>query len=329
MEEKIIEETTTEEVIAEEVIVEEPIADDTTEPVLKKKGFFSTKKGIAVIIAAAVILAVLIGIGLSFILPKSINGTWELVENPEVAQATSDEMPESDRVYYTFDKPNRYGKGQWHICYQGGVEHYSYEFVEEDSIEKINLGSENLEYKITGSKLLGNAKLTLIFPELFDEATGQTYEAQEYVLNQAKAPNYEKASYKKYEVDNKLTGEWATNERTLSYYFYTFTYTETVNINDKGIMTVHYVSEDLALDRYMYYAYTATGTELTFSLVTDKDTKYTVAYEFDEAGNLRFLNDTTSNSIFADAMFGDVTYYRPENLPAPTQATEDELYFSE
>ncbi len=309
--------------------MEDKFIEETTENTAEEKGFFHSKKGLAVIIAIAVVLALLIAVGLSFILPKSVAGAWELVENPEVAQATSDEIPESDRVYYVFDKPNRYGKGQWNICYQGGVEYYDYEFTEEDSIEKINLGSLNLEYKITGSKLLGNAKLTLVYPETTDESTGQTLDAQEYILVQAKAPDYEKASYKNYEVDEKLTGEWATNERTLSYYYYTFSYLETVSIGDKGVMTIHYESEDLGLDRYMYYAYTASGSELTFSLVTDKDTQYTVSYEFDENGNLRFLDDTTQSSIFADAIFGGATYYTPENLPAPTQATIDELYFSE
>ncbi len=319
MEEKIIEGT----------VVEENIIEETTENRGEAKGFFRSKKGLAVIIAIAVVLVLLIAVGLSFVLPKSIAGEWELTVNPEVAQATSDEIPESDRIYYVFEKPNRYGKGRWHIYYQGGVEHYDYELVEEDSVEKINLGSENLDYKITGSKLLGNLKLTLVYPEVTDESTGQTYEAQEYILEHTKAPDYEKASYKNYEVDPKLTGEWATNERTLSYYFYTFSYVESVSIGDNGVMKIHYESEDLALDRYMYYAYTASGSELTFSLVTDKDTKYTVSYEFDESGNLRFLNDTTTNSIFADAIFGDVTYYTPDNLPAPTQATIDELYFSE
>ena len=110
-------------------------------------------------------------------------------------------------------------------------------------------------------------------------------------------------------------GEWATNERTLSYYVYELSYKETVEFKDNGIMTIHYESADLALDRVLYYAYTTEDDALTFSLVTDKDTEYTVLYSFDDNGNLRFINDDTSASIFADSFFSDVTYYPSDKLP--------------
>jgi hypothetical protein len=67
----------------------------------------------------------------------------------------------------------------------------------------------------------------------------------------------------------------------------------------------------------MYYAYTTEDNTLTFSLVTDKETTFTVRYEIDEDGNLRFTEDHTSSLIFADAVFGDATYYTPDRLPEP------------
>lgn len=281
-----------------------------------------------IIIAAVLVLAAAAVVGGSFLVPKSVEGAWELTVNPEVLASTADEAEEADKVYYVFEKPDKYGKGNWKTCYASGVEHYKYELSEEGSVEKINLGSVDLEYSITGSKLLGNAKITLIYPEYTDESTGVKYEAEEYVLEQAKDPDYEHSSYNDFKVDEKLLGEWANNERTLSYYYYSLTYTETVSIEDNGVMTIRYESSDLGLDRYMYYAYTADGSKLTFSPVTDKDTRYTIAYEFDD-DNLEFLDDNTSASIFADAFFGGFTFYRPENLPEPSLASEDEMYLLE
>lgn len=62
------------------------------------------------------------------------------------------------------------------------------------------------------------------------------------------------------------------------------------------------------LDRYMYYAYTAKNGRLEFSLVTDKETKYTVSYKTEDGKSLKFTNDKTTSSIFADEVFSDVTY---------------------
>ncbi len=272
-------------------------------------------KFLVLLILSVVLLAAGI-IGISFILPKNIYGTWELVVNPEVAVSTADEIPEENKAYYVFDKPDRYGRGEYYTCYQSGVEHYKYELMEEDNVKKINLGANDMEYKITGSKLLKCAKLTIIFPEYTDESTGAFYEAEEYVFEQAKNPRYEKQAFKDYETDSALTGKkWTSNERTLEYYYYAIPYTETVEFSEDGVMVIRYESEDLALDRYMYYAYTAKDNELTFGLVTDKETKYTVSYEFDENGNLKFIEDNTSGSVFADAFFSTVTYYTPDNLP--------------
>lgn len=293
------------------------------------KSIVNDKKKLTISIVVMVLIIALLVIGVSFVAPKSFTGTWELTVNPEITQeATDDQIEDSDRVYYIFEKPDRYGKGEWSIFYAGSVEHYSYELMQEGSVNKINLGSADLEYKITGSKLLGNAKITLTYPEYTDESTGQTVEESVYIFEQARKPRYNKESYSDYETDDALIGEWVSNERTLEYYFYSLSYVQTVQFNKNGVMVIRYQSEDLGLDRYIYYAYTAKDGELTFSLVTDKETKYTVGYEFDKDSNLKFVDDTTTESLFADAFFGDFTFYTPENLPQPSQATADELLYT-
>ena len=307
------------------------MSDKTTEEIREEtKVVPKSKKLLIILIVLGVILIVAGAVGASYLLPKGITGTWELVINPEVAVSTADEIPEADKAYYVFDKPDRYGRGEYHTCYQGGVEYYKYELMEENKVKKINLGSEDMEYRVTGSKLLGDAKLTIIFPEYTDETTGVSYEAQEYVFEYAKNPDYVNQSYKDYVIDNGIVGEkYTSNERSLTYYYYNIPYTQTLEFTKNGVMIIHYESADLGLDRYMYYAYTAKDSELTFSLVTDKDTKYTVAYEVDESGNLKFSNDITSSSIFADAFFGDFVFYTQDNLPKVTEASSDEQYLTE
>lgn len=307
------------------------MSDKTTEEIREEtKVVPKSKKLLIILIVLGVILIVAGAVGASYLLPKGITGTWELVINPEVAVSTADEIPEADKAYYVFDKPDRYGRGEYHTCYQGGVEYYKYELMEENKVKKINLGSEDMEYRVTGSKLLGDAKLTIIFPEYTDETTGVSYEAQEYVFEYAKNPDYVNQSYKDYVIDNGIVGEkYTSNERSLTYYYYNIPYTQTLEFTKSGVMIIHYESADLGLDRYMYYAYTAKDSELTFSLVTDKDTKYTVSYEVDESGNLKFSNDITSSSIFADAFFGDFVFYTQDNLPKVTEASSDEQYLTE
>lgn len=296
----------------------------------KKKGILSNKLLLLPVIFLSVVFVAAVVIGVSFIAPKNIKGAWELVVNPELPAATADEISDSDKAYYVFDKPDSYGRGEYHTCYQGGVEYYKYELLKEDSVNKINLGAENMEYRITGSKLLGNAKLTIIFPGYDNESTGETFEAQEYVFEQAKDPKYEKQCYKDFSTDSALTGEkWTGNERTLAYYYYEIPYTQTVEFTDNGIMKIRYESKDLALDRYMYYAYTAKDNELVFSLVTDKDTKYTLSYNFDENGNLKFADDKTASSIFADEFFGEFTYFTQDNLPQPTTSADTDPALTE
>ncbi|MBE6738541.1 MAG: hypothetical protein E7566_07835 [Ruminococcaceae bacterium] len=295
----------------------------------KEKEVFQNKKKKIVLIVAIVLSAVLL-VTASFLivsmlkksadnaeLPNDISGAWELVENPELT-ASSDDEAEKENAYYVFDAPDKYGRGSYYTCYQGGVEYFEYELLEEESVEKINLGTENLEYKITGSKSKGDATLTVIYPEHTDEMTGLKQEAMEYVFAQAETPDYEKQSFEDFTLDNSLIGTWVNNERTLSYYQYTYTYEQCVEYKDNGIMIIRYKSDDLLLDRYMYYAYTVEDSEFTFSSVTDKETKYSVSYGLDESGNLYFIDDTTSGSIFADAFFGNFTFYASDNIPEVT-----------
>ena len=287
----------------------------------------SNKKKRIIMIAAIAAVLVVAGVALyAFLAPKTIEGDWELVVNPEITKATPDEAEDGDKVYYSFSKPGEYGDGTYKTIYDSGIEEGAYKLSEKDGKKFINMGTEDLEYSITGSKLFGSAKLTITYPQQTDDETGQSTPAQDYVFAQAKAPDYEKESYASYKTDDQLIGEWMTNERTLSYYVYELSYTETVKFNDKGIMTIHYESSDLALDRVLYYAYTADNDTLTFSLVTDKDTQYTVGYGFDKDGNLKFTEDTTDSSIFADAFFSDVTYYIPDKLP---EISKDEMSVAE
>ena len=267
------------------------------------------KKRIVISVIIAVVLITAGTFAYSFLAPKSIVGDWELIVNPEVTKATPDEIENSDRAYYTFGEADENGDGVYKTYYDGGVEEGKYKLSEKDGKNFINLGTEDMEYRINGSKLFGGIRLTVTYPEYTDEQTGQKFPADEYVFAQAKAPEYENESYDSFKTDKSLLAEWVTKERYVSYYDYKLSYTETVKFYDNGIMTIHYESADLALDRYLYYAYTVKNGALTFSLVTDKDTQYTVLYGFDEDGNLNFIEEDAPTSIFADAIFSDVTYY--------------------
>ena len=248
----------------------------------------------AVLIAAGVILFLLLS-------PKTVEGAWELTVNPEIAQATPDEAT-SQKACYVFEKSGQYGDGTYKTYYDGGVEKGDYKLSEKDGKKLINLGTGDLPYVIDGGKL------TITYPAQTDEATGQTTPAQDYIFTRTDAPDYENEHFSTFETDKKLLKSWTTSARTLAYFANELSYTETVKFSDNGVMTIHYESADLALNREMYYAYTAENGKLTFSLVTDKENKNTVAYEFDKDGNLQFKDDNTTSSIFADAVFSDVIY---------------------
>lgn len=268
---------------------------------------------VSVIIIAAVIALAAGGVAAySFFSPITIDGGWEMVVNPEVSKATADEAENSDKVFYSFEKPGEYGDGKYKTYYQGGVEEGNYKLSEKDGKKLINLGTKDMEYKTEGIKLFGSAKLTITYPETTDEQSGQITPAQDYVFATAKAPDYEKESYGTFKTDSALLGKWVTAERKLAYLNYDLSYTETVEFKDNGIMTIHYESSELALDRFIYYAYTTDESKLTFSLVTEKDKEYNVSYQFDKDENLKFIDDTTDASIFADAFFSDVTYVKAD-----------------
>jgi len=275
---------------------------------MSRKGKKMKKKIIVLIIIAAVLILSGVAVWLFFI-PPTISGDWKMTTNPELAQATSADAENSDEVFYTFSDAGEYGDGTYKTYYDGGVEEGEYKLSEKNGKKYINMGTEDLEYRITGSKLF-ETKLTIIYPAKTDEQTGQKTSAQKYVFTRAKAPDYENQSYDSYETDKALLSEWETSNRTLEYYTSELSYTEILKFNDNGVMSIHYKSKDLALDRYMYYAYTAKNGRLTFSLVADKKTKYKVEYKIDKNGNLKFINDATSASIFSDKFFSDVTYKR-------------------
>ena len=271
-----------------------------------------TKKRITVIVIAAaamIIVAVAIYIRLA---PKTVSGNWELIVNPEISRATPDETGASGKVYYSFSKPDDTGKGDYRTYFDSGVETGTYELSEKGNRRYINMGTEDLEYTVTGLNIPGMEKLTVTYPEKTDEQTDQTTPAQDYIFVRSEAPDYEKESYSSYHTDVSLLGKWTTDERTLSYYVYDLSYDETVNFKDNGIMTIHYESADLALDRELYYAYSAEDGTLSFSPVTDKETVYTVKYGFDGGKVLLFKDDNTSASIFADAFFSDFSYKKAE-----------------
>lgn len=238
---------------------------------------------------------------------QTISGNWEMIVNPEITNSTSDEANDSQKVYYTFSEPGKYGDGKYKTIFDGGIEEGEYKLSEKDGKSYINIGTEDLEYKIVDSKL------TITYPESVDEQTGEKISAEDYVFSKAKAPEYENEAYESFETDKDLIAKWVTEERTLSYYTNELSYTETVEFLENGVMIINYSSEDLLLERYMYYSYTVEDNTLLFSLVTDKETKYKVSYTLDNNGNLNFENDETSSSIFADAFFSDVTYYHKED----------------
>ncbi len=230
---------------------------------------------------------------------QTISGEWEMIVNPEIA----DPVDSSQKVYYTFSEAGQYGDGTYQTIFDSGIEKGDYKLSEKDGIGYINMGTVDLEYKIEGSEL------TITYPESTDPQTGEKILAEDYIFKRAKAPDYETESYESFTADKALFAAWITEERTLSYYTTELSYTETVEFLESGVMVIHYYSEELFLDRYMYYAYTTENNTLTFSPVMDKETKYLVSYTLDSGGNLQFENDATSSSIFADAFFSDVIYY--------------------
>lgn len=259
------------------------------------------------IIAVILITAALISYFIIMNASQTISGDWEMIVNPEINDSASDEVDNPPKVYYTFSEPGKYGDGEYRTIFDGGIEKGEYKLSEKDGKSYINMGTVDLEYKIEGSKL------TITYPGNYDEQTGEESSEEDYVFSRAKAPDYENEAYESFETEKDLIAEWVTEERLLSYYTTEIPYTETVEFLENGVMVIKYYSEDLLLDRYMYYAYTIEGNTLVFSVVTDKGTKYSVSYSLDKDGNLKFENDETSSSIFADAFFSDVTYYHKEN----------------
>lgn len=274
-------------------------------------------------ISSAVLVVLVIGALFLFaprvMMPKSaLKGTWEMTVNPDRISDENTELKESDRTYYEFTKVDKDGKGLWKSFSNGCVEEGEFVVFKKNGKRYINLGGDDLEYTIEGNSNFKKAKLTLVYPGFSDPSTGQVVAPSTYVLEQAANPEYDKKTYENYSVSSELIGDWKTNERGLVYFTDSIPYNQTVTFKENGIMNIRYETEGLNI--LSYYAYTVKDNKLTFSLVTDRETKYTIEYSFDESGNLKFNDTTTTQSpMFGDAFFGDYTYYRPQNLPQRTE----------
>ena len=142
---------------------------------------------------------------------ETISGDWEMIVNPEITNIASVETDNSQKVYYTFSEPGKYGDGEYKTIFDSGIEAGEYKLSEKDGKSYINMGTVDLEYKIEGSEL------TVTYPESSDEQTGEKILAEDYVFTRTKAPKYENDAYESFETDKALIAEWVTEERTLSY----------------------------------------------------------------------------------------------------------------
>ena len=134
--------------------------------------------------------------------PPTLNGDWELIENPEISDDSSGE-----KVFYTFSEPGKYGDGTYKTIYDGGIETGDYKLSEKDGKEYINMGTGELEYTMSDSEL------TVIYP-----ANSEEQDDEKYIFKRETAPDYENESYDSFEIDEDLISEWITEERTLPYY---------------------------------------------------------------------------------------------------------------
>lgn len=279
-------------------------------------------------IVCAIVLVVLMAVGSLFLfapnlmMPKSaLKGTWELTVNPDRIVEDEKNLKESERTFYELSKMDSDGKGTWKTYNNGCVEEGKYFVFDKDGKDYINFGGNDLEYKLEGNKNFNNAKLTLVFPE--QTSSEYVIPSSTYVLEQAESPEYDTKTYDGYKTESKLLGEWKTNERELQSYAESVPCDQTVTFNDNGIMTSRCITAD-GPDILCYYAYTVKGDKLTFSLVTDLKTKYTVGYKIDADGKLRFLDDTKSQDpVFGGAVLGDFNYYRPEKLPKRVEKVDE------
>lgn len=292
-----------------------PIEREDLKP--KKKKWLTSVIGI--VVSIFLVLGSLFIFAPNLMMPKNIlKGTWELTVNPDRIAEDDSKLKESDRTFYEFSKIDADGKGTWKSYNNGCVETGEFTIFKKSGKTYINLGGEDLEYKLKGNKNFNKAKFTLIYPEQKDPSTGQVFPASTYVMEQSPNPEYDKNTYNEYNTDSKILGEWKSNERALQYFTEAIPYNQTVTFNDNGIMNIRYETEGLNI--LSYYAYTVKDNKLTFSLVTDLKTKYTVEYNIDEAGNLKFVDTTTTQSpIFGDAFFGEYTYYRPDKISESTE----------
>lgn len=292
-------------------------------PVVKddKKSRLSKKKKVILTIVAVILALAIVFVCILVFADKTVKGSWLLVVNPEKPSATIDQIDENEKACYVFTEPGEYGDGTYTVYYNSSVEHGEYKLSNKKGVDYINMGTGDIRFEISGNKILGTAKMTLTLGT--DKDNDKKTKESVYVFEQTEAPKYTSMSYDNYNVDSKLLKKWITNERYLSYMQYKLPYTQTVEFLDNGIMTINYVCEDMLTDVTLYYAYTIDGDKLYFSPVTNKEAKHMFDYKIDSNGNLKFINDTTTQSFNSDAFFSDVTYYTQDNLPQTTEAVTE------
>lgn len=57
----------------------------------------------------------------------TISGEWEMIVNPEITE--SDDGDHSQKVYYTFSVPGKYGDGKYKTIFDGGIEEGDYKLL--------------------------------------------------------------------------------------------------------------------------------------------------------------------------------------------------------
>ncbi len=71
---------------------------------------------------------------------QTISGDWEMIVNPEIAETTSEDVNTSQKVYYNFSEPGKYGDGTYKTIFDGGIETGEYKLSEKDGKSYIDMG---------------------------------------------------------------------------------------------------------------------------------------------------------------------------------------------
>lgn len=297
-------------------------------PTEEKKKFFIFKYiHPSIFIAICVFLVALIAFGVYWIFgSKTITGTWvREVENTTSTTSTDDEVSKIS-VYYTFEKVDSEGKGEYKMSVEGEESVGEYQLSTSGDKKIITIGSSDLVYEVTGVKLFGNAKLSLTQEAYTDESTGQEVSEQTIDMTQDKDPDFGNMSMDNYKVVDDIVGKWDTDYK-ISYYYGMYELDCDVEIKDNGVLLVHASNSDIGLDSTYYYAYSAEKGKITIKGVTDDDkNKETISYTYKD-GILTFT-DKDNKTIFGESTLGSAQYYKsgekkPEGITTtPTTTVE-------